>query len=79
MTTAAQDVMLSDMATRKNAAAVALGRRRAATAAPGEMSEIGKVGGVAGGPGRAESLSAKRRREIAKNAAAARWAKKSKG
>jgi hypothetical protein len=45
---------------RKNAAAVALGRR----------------GGLKGGKARAASLSAARRSEIAKEAAAARWAKK---
>jgi len=41
----------------KNAAAVALGRK----------------GGLKGGKARAESLSAKRRKEIAQKAAAARW------
>lgn len=41
----------------KNAAAVALG----------------KIGGKKGGPARAKSLSAKRRKEIAQKAAAARW------
>jgi hypothetical protein len=44
----------------KNAAAVALGRK----------------GGLVGGKARAESLTAKRRREIAKKAAAARWGNK---
>jgi hypothetical protein len=43
----------------KNAAAVALGRR----------------GGLKGGPARAAALSTKRRSEIAKKAAAARWHK----
>lgn len=41
----------------KNAAAVALG----------------KIGGKKGGPARAKALSAKRRKEIAQKAAAARW------
>jgi hypothetical protein len=41
----------------KNAAAVALGR----------------LGGLKGGKARAEALTAKRRKEIAKKAAAARW------
>jgi hypothetical protein len=68
--------MLRVMAQRKNAAAVALGRRRAKLAAPGEMSEIGKAGGSVGGPARARSLSKARRRAIAKEAAAARWGKK---
>lgn len=44
----------------KNAAAVALGR----------------LGGLRGGDARAKALSAKRRKEIAKKAAAKRWAKK---
>jgi len=60
----------------KNRAAVSLGKRRAATAAPGEMSEIGKLGGEKGGPARAKSLTAKRRSEIARKAAAKRWGKK---
>lgn len=46
----------------KNAAAVALGKK----------------GGLKGGPARAKALSSKRRSEIAKKAAAARWEKKSK-
>lgn len=36
--------------------------------------ELGRLGGKKGGPARAEKLSAKRRKEIARNAAAARWA-----
>ena len=44
----------------KNAAAVALG----------------KIGGKKGGPARAKALSAKRRKEIAQKAAAARWGHK---
>jgi hypothetical protein len=52
---------LSGMAkTKKNAAAVALGR----------------LGGLKGGKARAQKLSAKRRREIAVRAVRARWAKK---
>jgi hypothetical protein len=46
----------------KNAAAVALGRK----------------GGLKGGPARKKALSAKRRKEIAQKAAAARWSKPSK-
>ena len=46
--------------TGKNPAAVALGR----------------LGGLKGGKARAKSLSAKRRSEIAKKAASARWNKK---
>jgi len=37
---------------------------------------LGRKGGLKGGKARAESLSAKQRREIAKKAAAARWKKK---
>lgn len=47
-------------ATGKNPAAVALGR----------------LGGLKGGKARAEKLSAKKRKEIAKRAAQARWTKK---
>lgn len=36
---------------------------------------LGKLGGAKGGPARAKSLSARKRREIAKKAAAARWRK----
>lgn len=36
---------------------------------------LGRLGGVKGGKARAESLSAKRRRAIAKKAAEARWKK----
>ena len=46
----------------KNAAAVALGKK----------------GGLKGGPARAKVLSAKRRAEIAKIAAAVRWGKSTK-
>ena len=41
------------------------------------MSALGKIGGQKGGEARARSLSKKRRTEIAKKAATARW-KKSK-
>ncbi len=39
-------------------------------------SAMGRKGGLKGGKARAESLSAKRRSEIAKKAAKARWHKK---
>ena len=39
------------------------------------MSALGKVGGPKGGRARADSLSKKRRNEIAKKAAMARWGK----
>jgi hypothetical protein len=48
---------------RKNPAAVALG----------------KLGGAKGGRARAEKLSARKRKAIAKKAAAARWQKRSSG
>jgi len=38
--------------------------------------ELGRLGGQKGGPARAAKLSKKRRREIAKKAAQARWTKK---
>jgi len=38
-------------------------------------SAMGRKGGLKGGKARAKSLSAKRRSEIAKKAAAARWNK----
>jgi hypothetical protein len=41
-----------------------------------EREQFARSGGLAGGKARAESLSAKRRKEIAKKAAEARWAKK---
>jgi len=39
------------------------------------LSEIGKRGGLKGGPARAKKLSSKKRTEIAKKAAKARWEK----
>jgi hypothetical protein len=51
---------LQALAKEKNPAAVALGR----------------LGGLKGGKARAEKLSAKKRKEIAQNAAKARWKKK---
>jgi hypothetical protein len=38
-----------------------------------------RKGGLIGGPSRARSISAERRREIAQKASRARWAKKKKG
>jgi hypothetical protein len=52
----------------KNPAAVALGRLRAATMTTEERAAAGKA--------RADSMTKKRRSEIAKKAAAARWAGK---
>lgn len=37
---------------------------------------LGRLGGLAGGKARAKKLSAKRRKEIARKAAKARWKKK---
>ena len=51
-----------DEGAEKNPAAVALGR----------------LGGKKGGPARAAKLSARKRKEIAKNAAKARWGKEEK-
>lgn len=51
---------LQDAIPQKNPAAVALGR----------------LGGLKGGKARAAKLSAKKRKEIAKKAAKARWSKK---
>ena len=39
------------------------------------LSQIGRKGGLKGGKARAEKLSAKKRAEIAKNAAMTRWKK----
>ncbi|NQU74868.1 MAG: hypothetical protein HQ546_00970 [Planctomycetes bacterium] len=56
----AEDFLAKAQAEGKNIAAVALGR----------------LGGLKGGKARAAKLSAEKRREIAKKAAKARWAKK---
>jgi hypothetical protein len=40
---------------------------------------LGKLGGAKGGRARAEKLSARKRKAIAKKAAAARWQKRSGG
>lgn len=60
------DRILSNMAKRKNPAAVALGRLG------------GKAGGPKGGRARAAKLTPERRREIARKAARARWANERK-
>jgi hypothetical protein len=41
--------------------------------------ELGRLGGKKGGKARAEKLSPERRKEIAREAAKARWAKKRAG
>jgi hypothetical protein len=40
------------------------------------LAQIGRKGGLKGGPARANKLSSKKRKEIAKIAATARWGKK---
>ena len=40
---------------------------------------LGRLGGLKGGKARAEALTPERRKEIAKKAIAARWAKTEKG
>ena len=51
---------------------VAILERRAAPVNP-HASALGRLGGLKGGPARAARLSARRRREIARAAARARW------
>ncbi len=41
--------------------------------------ELGRLGGLKGGRARANKLSSQRRKEIARNAAKARWAAKREG
>jgi hypothetical protein len=64
------------MAKRKNPAAVALAKLRAASLTPERRSEIGKMGGALGGRARAKKLPKAQRKAIAKKAAEARWGKK---
>jgi hypothetical protein len=40
------------------------------------LAEIGRKGGLKGGPARAKKLSVKQRKEIARKAALTRWSKK---
>ena len=40
------------------------------------LAQIGRKGGLKGGPARAKKLSAKKRKEIAQRAAKTRWSKK---
>ncbi len=61
---------------RKNAAAVALGKRRMKLITSAERAELGRKGGKAKVPKGLAKLTAKRRREIAQKAARARWGKK---
>lgn len=57
-----------DLATGEGDPAPADGKNPAAVA-------LGRLGGLKGGKARAESLTAKKRKEIAKKAAATRWNK----
>lgn len=52
-----------------------LGRRSAAAEANPHAAALGRLGGLKGGPARAAALSPARRREIARHAAAKRWAR----
>lgn len=49
--------------------------RKTATIAHDAATEMGRLGGAVGGHARAAKLSPERRKEIARNAANARWAK----
>ena len=64
------------MAKRKNPAAVALAQRRAEVMTPEERSASARAGGLVGGKARAQKLAAAQRKESAKKASQARWAKK---
>jgi len=43
------------------------------------LATIGRKGGLKGGPARANKLSAKKRKEIAKKAAKSRWSRENRG
>jgi len=43
------------------------------------LAEIGRKGGLKGGPARARKLSTKKRKEIAKKAAKSRWSRENRG
>ena len=58
---------------RKNPAAVALAKLRAASMTPEERQEAGRKGGLKGGEARAKKLTKAERKVIAQKAAAARW------
>jgi hypothetical protein len=66
------------MAKQKNPAAVALAKRRAEVMTPEARSASARAGGLVGGKARARKLTAAQRKESAKKAAQARWAKKGK-
>lgn len=49
------------------------GISRRVSKAASELGRLGGLGGLVGGPARAEALTQKRRTEIARNAANVRW------
>jgi hypothetical protein len=55
-----------------------LARRRASAERNLYAAELGRLGGLRGGPARAAALSAQRRREIARAAARTRWSRRQK-
>lgn len=59
---------------KKAASVVAMATSEPETLTPAQI--LGKAGGKKGGPARAKALTAKRRKEIAQKAAAARWGHK---
>jgi len=63
---------------KKNAAAVALGKRRAELMTPEERQALAASGGLVGGKARAKALTKAQRKEIAAKAAAKRWANTAK-
>jgi hypothetical protein len=50
-----------------------LGRKTKPVTANPHAAALGRLGGLKGGPARAQALSAERRREIARRAARKRW------
>ena len=66
------------MAKKKNPAAVALAKLRAASMTPEKRSESARYAGLVGGRARAKALTKAERRATAKKAAAARWSDKTK-
>jgi hypothetical protein len=50
-----------------------IGRRTAPVARNPHAAELGRLGGLRGGPARAKALTPARRREIARSAARKRW------
>jgi len=77
--TISSDILQIDMAgKRKNPAAVALAKRRAALMTREERIESARTAGLVGGKVRAAKLTPEQRKEIAKKAAAARWSKRNR-